>query len=556
MFSLRGLGSKRLLSLDWDDRVLRMVWGRTQQGRLRNVRSACISLPADLDRTDAAGLGRFIRECLKRHKVGAQSAVVDIPRDQAILNTLTLPRGPEAELPAAVHFQIVKELPFSLDQAVVDFAVGDDEQAGDQLDVLVAAVRKDVLTYYCRVAEEAGLRLERVGLRPYANLVAVMHAWPDSRQGRVLVVDVGPSLTEIDVLREGRLVFSRAASVRVRDANDESWSGRAGALSGTVTDLMLEVTRSLEAYRVMDPGAQVDGIVVAGATGIEAELSAAMQERFATDSKLYEPGELVVGGLAEQELRGLSAAIGLALGHSRPGRLQFDFVHPKQPVDLGAIRARKIRVGAIAAIVVAAVSFLGAQQHLNGRDKVLGALRQQVAESQKRVKDFDKFKKQVEAASDWGRAEVVWLEHLQAITELFPDNKQAYATKLSLKDNGQINIALRMTDGRTSSKLAGRLQEAGYRAVPGPSPRQTSGRYPAAGSVQVWFVDQEGKRIARSKGVGVEQAATGERRDTPELAAGPNRATNMAGEQSGGTDSSSSPGGDMTGRHVQKGGAK
>ena len=99
MLSLRGLNSKRVVSLDWDDQALRMVWGRAQKGRLQDVRSASAAFPEDLDRTDAAALGAFVRTCLAEHKISAHQAVVDIPRDQAILNTLSLPRAPDAELP-------------------------------------------------------------------------------------------------------------------------------------------------------------------------------------------------------------------------------------------------------------------------------------------------------------------------------------------------------------------------------------------------------------------------------------------------------------------------
>ena len=162
-----------------------------------------------------------------------------------------------------------------------------------RIQILVAAVRNEVLTYYQRVCSAAGLRLDRVGLRPYANSLSAAEVDPQAAVGRVLLVDVGPSMTEIDVLREGRLVFSRAASVGIPQTlvsepstgSDEpeagtykvaSEAGEGRSVASVVRWLMVEVTRSVEAYRTTDPRAPIDRIVVAGSVGIESQLAEAI----------------------------------------------------------------------------------------------------------------------------------------------------------------------------------------------------------------------------------------------------------------------------------------
>jgi Tfp pilus assembly PilM family ATPase len=493
--SLQAFAGRKLLSLDWDSRWLRMVQAVCQRGRVRGVQTGCVAMPAELDRSDPAAMGSFVREALREHKFSARRLLIDVPRDQAILNTLALPSGPEAELPAAVHFQIVKELPFALDQAVVDFAVGRSDAEADTVEVLVAAVRNDVLAFYQQMAEHAGLGLERVGLRPYANLVSIGHVHADIRSGRTVLVDVGPSLTEIDVIRDGRLVFSRAASVSVPAAKDGSATGRDAGEAGTAADLLLEVTRSLEAYRVTDPGVHIDRIVVAGATGVEGHLTTALEKRFSVKAVLYDPGEPFASHGEPHVLRGFSAAIGLIVGHGQPGRADFDFLNPKKPVDLSALRVRKVRMGALGAAAVLVAVVLGAHQYLGQRRAVLKGVQKQVAQREQEVAEFEDFQKQVEAALAWQRDEVIWLEHLKRLTELFPDNKQVYATNLGMSSTGRISVDLRMARTDVSTELAKRALKQGYRAVPGSATeRGTTDRYPAQGSLRIELPEGGGRR--------------------------------------------------------------
>ena len=170
----------------------------------------------------------------------------------------------------------------------------------------------ELLEQYEATFTAAGLKLERIGLRPYASKVAVCellkHAMPEC----VLFIDVRPTFMEIDVLRQGALTFSRSASVvipegagdttmfslRQPETTSESTFSIAAGLSGASEDagtpsvtesLLLEVTRSIEAYRSNESGVQVDHVVIGGDVGIEEALSDAIQSRLKVTTELYNP---------------------------------------------------------------------------------------------------------------------------------------------------------------------------------------------------------------------------------------------------------------------------
>lgn len=302
---------KRLLAVDWDAHTLRVVHAHLGKRGVSIDRLLSVAIPAKLDITDPKQMGLHIRRTLAQEGINTKNAIVDIPRDQVILNTLSLPTTQPDELPGMVEIQIAKELPFPVTDAVIDFAIGtpaEDEITGD---VLVAAVRQEQLERYEATFAAAGLKLDRVGLRPYANKVAccelLKHAMPE----RVVFIDVRPTFMEIDVLCNSALTFSRSASVTIppSDVGSGVISIRGGAsettmspgvpqaaasseaqpASGVIASLLMEVTRTIEAYRASDPGAVIDHVVVGGDVGVEEALAEAIQRRMDVTTEIYNP---------------------------------------------------------------------------------------------------------------------------------------------------------------------------------------------------------------------------------------------------------------------------
>ncbi len=169
-------GAKQLLAIDWDSRTLRVVHALLAKREVKIDRLLSVAIPSGVDPSDPSQMGSHIRRVLDQESIYTKHAVVDIPRDQAILKTLQLPVQDQDALPGMVEIQVAKELPFPVDQAVIDYAVaGGGSEASTEstvADVQVAVVRQEVLSQYASTFQAAGLKLERIGLRPFANRVA------------------------------------------------------------------------------------------------------------------------------------------------------------------------------------------------------------------------------------------------------------------------------------------------------------------------------------------------------------------------------------------------
>ncbi len=441
------LGNKRLLAIDWDKKDLRLALVRTKREGIELLKAVSVSIPPEVVVDDAESLGSFLREAIRQSNMSVKSALMTVPREHVVLNTLNLPPTPEDEMPALVQFQVVKELPFAAEQAVIDFAVSGGHDPKAPCTALVAAVRSDDLDFFRRLGREAGLTVERVGLRPYANVRAVLANLEDQRDKSLLVVEVGPFLTEIDVFRAGALTFSRAASAplpelkpttaeQIKDSRISTLPVQNleadDATREAVGRLMVEIIRSFEAYRATDAAVSIDRIVVCGATGVEAELAQALAARFAARTELFSPERsLGLAGQRARELRGFSAPIGLAMAHDRPRLETFDFLHPKKPVSRRAKRMKKAPVAALTAVLLIAAVVTAHVRVVKPEQARVAALDAELDELLRpRKRPIERFSEQLTALEDWMDAERRWPEELVALTRSFPLAESAYIKSL------------------------------------------------------------------------------------------------------------------------------
>lgn len=421
---------RNILCLDWDARFLRIVVAKlgANQMSLQDAHSHRIPNTVDVESPEA--LGDFVQQMLRRHHIRHNRAIVSIPREKAVINRLTLPPTPLHEVSSAVRFQAMRELPFPLDDAVLDYVIMQRDERGSATEVLLAAVPREALQFVRATCQAAGLTPARVGLRPYANLTAVRNL-SGAIDERVLFVDVGPQMTEIDVIIKGELAFARSANVSVplpaEAASDESRITRLAdvsdleisdeALEGAVRELSVEITRTLQAYRATDPDAQVDVILVAGGTGLEPALLESVERRFGLRSRLFDPTQaLGVSPDDAAKLRSFAAPLGLAWRLGQDRALAIDFENPKKAMAPKALMQQRLRRAGLAAALVFVAVVVGNEYLLQQKRAEIRAKQATASRIRVDVVRNLEIENQVERVKDWW-AEALWPEHLLHLTE-------------------------------------------------------------------------------------------------------------------------------------------
>lgn len=468
---------KRILAIDFDQRDLRIVHALLSKREPKIDRVFSVKIPPDLDINDPQQMGGHIRAALEQEGIRTRHVVVDIPRDQAILNTLQLPCSAPDELPGMVQIQIAKELPFPVSEAAVDFTVPPRPSDEPTSDVLVAAVRWDILDQYAKTCETAGLKLIRVGLRPFANKVSVCAMLEDALPKRVMFVDVGPTLAEIDVITEGQLTFSRAASVHIPqsfdeplrlsvvreeavtpagDISDEDGPPSPMSLLGVVDSLVLEVMRSLEAYRAQEHGARIDRVVVGGDSGVEEALVEAIEKRLQIDSETYNPATSFGWDSEEGVQAGpFAAALGLILGTTSEGDLHFDFLHPKRTVSQTKQKLKKAPLVALVAILFMAVAPILVLGMTKGKRDRLAGIEKRIGDLEGNKSENKAFLKVFERAQAFDKDQHIWVDVLYEMLSALPSTDTLVIDEISMDQK----------DGRVVLKTRGKRRDTGSKAI-------------------------------------------------------------------------------------------
>jgi Tfp pilus assembly PilM family ATPase len=459
----------RLLALDFDGPRLRIVLADVSGGRARIDRLLTVDLPEDLDDADPQAVGAFLGQTLERLRLTGIPVVMNVPRAQAVFKPLVLPPvDDEAELASMARFQAQKELTFKPEEAVIDFAIEAhygveptpaEEPAGHH--VLAAAVQKSVVAYYEQMAEAAGARLLRLGLRPYANMRGA-EEYAHGEQGRVAVVHLTGGEAEVDIIEQGGLTFSRSAEITLPAADADEVS-RASALA----DVVQEIARSIQSYLAVEGTRRIDRVLMAGGTGFESAVADTLGARLRTPWEVFDPSPGLRRVDVPADASAFLSALGLAEGQGDADAHPFDFLNPKQP----AVRrdpTRMIAAAAAAAVALIVVSaFAGAAIHLYRAGAEVAAREEELRRIKEGSKETRVLAQRVKALEEWLASRRDWLDHWAYLSTTFPPCEDVYVTSLKTGDDGTVSLNVKARSSNAVDALGERLSEARYGFKPG-----------------------------------------------------------------------------------------
>lgn len=294
--SLFSTKSKPLIGLDVSTSAIKMV-ELSQNGKdgYRVERYVVEPLPKDVvadgNITNLEVASEALKRAWKRMGTATRNVAMALPAAAVITKRIIVPAGlRDEELEAQVESEANQYIPFALDEVNLDFQpIGPAPASPDEVEVLIAASKKEKVEDRVAVADVAGLKVTVMDVESNAALAAfelIQATLPDAGRNQVIaVVDIGANVTNLTVLRNLQQVYSReqafGGSQLTQDIarqygmsyEEAEAAKRAGNLPENyeadllrpfVDSLAMEVSRALQFFFTSTQYNQVDHIVLAG----------------------------------------------------------------------------------------------------------------------------------------------------------------------------------------------------------------------------------------------------------------------------------------------------
>ncbi len=338
-FELPFLSSKTppLIGLDIGSSSVKIVeLSEPGAGTYRLERYAIESLPrgavvdGNIDKIDI--VAEAVKRAWRRSGTRYKNVAMALPASAVITKRIALPANlREQELEMQVESEANQYIPFALDEVSLDFQVlGPIPNAPDDVEVLIAASRKEKVEDRMAVAQAAGLKPVVVDVESYAMrsaLQRLINQLPNGGEGLVIAVFyMGANATSVTVMHDGEAIYereqpfggqqltgdiARTYGIPADEAEQKKRSGDLPAnfetdvLKPFVDSAVTEITRALQFFFTSTPYTRIDQIMLAGGSAVLAGLADALMERAQVPTSVISPfkGMEISPNIREKQLR-------------------------------------------------------------------------------------------------------------------------------------------------------------------------------------------------------------------------------------------------------------
>ena len=299
MISLGSLFNRQdppLLGLDISSSSVKLVeLSRDKAGNL--VLDRCAIEPLERGWITDGNVEKFdevaeaVRRVIKKSGTKTKLVAMALPASAVITKKIILPGGlSDSDLESQVESEANQYIPFSLDEVSLDFCVvGPSTTSAGDVEVLIAASRKEKVQDRQGLAEAAGLKPIVVDVESYASRLAtarLIENLPDKGLDTLVALfEVGALTTSMQVIKNDEVLYERdqafggaqLTQLIVRqygfspeEAETKKRSGdlpedyESGVLKPFVESMAQEIGRALQFFFTSTPHNKVDYVMLAG----------------------------------------------------------------------------------------------------------------------------------------------------------------------------------------------------------------------------------------------------------------------------------------------------
>ena len=316
--SLPFFKGKELLGLDLGSNSVKLVQLSRGKHKWQLVKVGIAYLPpeaiVDGSIIDSMTVADTIRDLVREQSVSVKSVASALTGHSVIIKKVSLPVMTEDDLAESIQWEAEQYIPFPVSDVNIDFQIlGEAAEASGQMDVMLVAVKKDVINDYVNVIKDAGLDPAVMDVDSFALENMLENSYSLEPNENVAIVNVGASITVLSILVGGVTVFTRAIpmggnqfaeeiqkelNISFKDAETVKLGEYVEGIDETLAEpimgrladkLAVEIKRSVEFFLGGSAGLYVNKIFLSGGASRARGLSDTIQERTAIPVETVNP---------------------------------------------------------------------------------------------------------------------------------------------------------------------------------------------------------------------------------------------------------------------------
>jgi type IV pilus assembly protein PilM len=318
-----GLFKKRkmtpVLGLDVSSTTVKLLELSYSGDRYRVESYAVASLPRDAviekNVNDVGSVATAITGVVAQSRTKLKTVAAAVAGSSVITKMIDMPTGlSEDDMETQLTLEADQYIPYPLEEVAIDFEVqGISPQAEDQVEVLLAACRRETIDARVEAIESSDLTAKIMDVEAYAMERAytlIQHQLGLEDDATVAIVDIGATMTTLSVLNNGQTIYTREQLFGGKQLTDEIMrryglpleeAGLAKKQGGLPDDyepevlepfkdaVVQQVARSLQFFFSSSQYNDVDYIILAGGVASMEGLVDLVQEKLGTSTALANP---------------------------------------------------------------------------------------------------------------------------------------------------------------------------------------------------------------------------------------------------------------------------
>lgn len=265
---------------------------------------------------DSAIVIDAIQKIVKDQKIRRKNVALSVSGHSVIVKKITLPKMSQEELDESIHWEAEQYIPFDIDDVNIDFHILEEQNiGGNEMEVILVAVKKDKVNDYTNLVRQAGLTPLVVDVDGFAigNQYELNYGLDSDRV--IALIDIGAGVMNINIIQGRQHMLYRDISIggnqftdaiqkelnvsyhqaegikRGEEVEGVSRDVAEDIINSVAEDLSHEIQRSFDYFKATSSTSGIDQVVLTGGCSKirSGEIASFLSERLGVEVMVGNP---------------------------------------------------------------------------------------------------------------------------------------------------------------------------------------------------------------------------------------------------------------------------